>query len=204
MEGQRKGFKLRTGTKAQLGQKCLSPPSDKGGAGAWCGLLRGWCAALCALLGGREAGCGDPGGQSGSVLAVDSKRSGRSVYLSDTSMSRPVWPGLCLVTVSSEAVSSWNSFWCARFKDAAGEFRDQKSMCRDCICRSFPALQTVSPAQNCCRWGKVGARSSSCNTQVYGGSLFCSLGKGGMVPSWLGRCLWSHRLVQVGLEGQPM
>lgn len=61
----------------------------------------------------------------------------------------------------------------------------------------------LSP-QNQCRWGKVSAWSISCNSQVYGGSPFHSLGRGGMVLSPLGRCLWSHPLVQVGPKGQPV
>lgn len=128
-------------------------------------------------------------------LVQDGRSSGRPVYLSDTSTSLLVWLGHRLVTVSWEVVPSWNSFLCAKFEDATREFRVQKSMRWDCISRSFPALLQRGRAlaqQNCCCWGKVGAWSISCNTQVYGGSPFCSLGKGGMVPSLLGRCLWSH------------
>lgn len=77
-------------------------------------------------------------GLSAGHLVQDGKS--RLVYLSDTNTSHLVWLGHHLVTASWEVVPSWNSCLCARFEDAAEEFRVQNSMFWDCICRSFPAL----------------------------------------------------------------
>lgn len=91
-------------------------------------------------------------GLSAGHLVQEGKSSGRLVYLSDTSTSRLVWLGHPPVTVSWKVVASWSSCLCARFEDAAKEFRVQKSIAFADPSLLFCSERGLSP-QNWCQLG---------------------------------------------------